>query len=92
MMKYRLSSAAGKLEGQPMFKVLAKVQELERQGRDIVHFEIGDPDFNTPANIVNAACESLKRGKPIIQVPWECGNSGRPFAGQPKRQGALPLP
>ena len=62
-MKYRLSSAAGKLEGQPMFKVLAKVQELERQGRDIVHFEIGDPDFNTPANIVNAACESLKRGE-----------------------------
>lgn len=62
-MKYRLSSAAAKLEGQPMFKVLAKVQELERQGRDIVHFEIGDPDFNTPANIVNAACESLKRGE-----------------------------
>lgn len=61
-MKYRLSSAAAKLEGQPMFKVLAKVQELERQGRDIVHFEIGDPDFNTPANIVNAACESLKSG------------------------------
>ena len=62
-MKYRLSSAAAKLEGQPMFKVLTKVQELERQGRDIVHFEIGDPDFNTPANIVNAACESLKKGE-----------------------------
>lgn len=62
-MKYRLSSAAAKLEGQPMFKVLTKVQELERQGRDIVHFEIGDPDFNTPSNIVNAACESLKKGE-----------------------------
>jgi len=62
-MKYRLSLAAEKLEGQPMFKVLAKVQELERKGRDIVHFEIGDPDFDTPANIVNAACEALKRGE-----------------------------
>ena len=61
-MKYRLSTAAGNLEGQPMFKVLAKVQELERQGRDIVHFEIGDPDFDTPPNIVSAACEALKKG------------------------------
>ena len=61
-MKYRLTSAAEKLEGQPMFKVLAKVKELERSGKDIVHFEIGDPDFDTPANIVNAACEALKQG------------------------------
>lgn len=62
-MKYRLSTAAGMLEGQPMFKVLAKVQELERQGRDIVHFEIGDPDFDTPSNIVSAACQSLSSGE-----------------------------
>jgi aspartate/methionine/tyrosine aminotransferase len=62
-MKYRLSTSAGNLEGQPMFKVLAKVQDLERQGRDIVHFEIGDPDFDTPANIVSAACQSLGRGE-----------------------------
>lgn len=62
-MHYRLSHAAGKLEGQPMFKVLAKVQELERAGRDIVHFEIGDPDFDTPGNIVEAACEALRSGQ-----------------------------
>ena len=62
-MKYRLSSVAHKIEGQPMFKTLARVQELERQGRSVIHFEIGDPDFDTPANIVEAACESLKRGE-----------------------------
>ena len=62
-MKYRLASAAGKLEGQPMFKVLAKVQEMERTGRDIVHFEIGDPDFDTPPNIVEAACTALRNGE-----------------------------
>lgn len=62
-MKYRLSMAAENLEGQPMFKVLAKVQDMERQGKDIVHFEIGDPDFDTPANIVSAACQSLSRGE-----------------------------
>lgn len=62
-MRYRLTRAAGNLEGQPMFKVLAKVQELERGGRDVVHFEIGDPDFNTPTNIVQAACDSLRHGE-----------------------------
>jgi len=46
-----------------MFKVLARAQELERQGQHIIHFEIGDPDFATPANIVNAAVESLRRGE-----------------------------
>lgn len=62
-MKYRLADAAYTLEGQPMFKVLAKVQDMERKGKDIIHFEIGDPDFNTPSNIVNAAIESLKKGE-----------------------------
>lgn len=62
-MGYRFAVAAENLEGQPMFKVLAKVQELERQGRDIVHFEIGDPDFSTPYNIIQATCDSLKNGE-----------------------------
>lgn len=46
-----------------MFKVLAKVQELQRQGKDIIHFEIGDPDFDTPENIVEAGCAALRDGK-----------------------------
>lgn len=61
-MKYRLTKFADSLEGQPMFKVLEKVSEMQRQGKDIVHFEIGDPDFDTPANIVEAACDSLRSG------------------------------
>jgi aspartate/methionine/tyrosine aminotransferase len=46
-----------------MFKTLAHVQELERQGKSVIHFEIGDPDFDTPANIIEAACQSLRRGE-----------------------------
>jgi hypothetical protein len=46
-----------------MFKLLARVQEMERQGKDIVHFEIGDPDFNTPEHIVEAACKALHKGE-----------------------------
>jgi aspartate aminotransferase len=62
-MRYRLSSIAHRIEGQPMFKTLARVQELQQQGREIIHFEIGDPDFDTPAPIVEAACRSLKAGQ-----------------------------
>lgn len=59
----RLSNAALNVEGQPMFKVLDKVQQLERAGRDILHFELGEPNFDTPSNIVNAACDALQDGQ-----------------------------
>ena len=59
----RLSEAALRLEGQKMFQILAHAQELERNGRDILHFEIGDPDFNTPDNITQAASNALNRGE-----------------------------
>tara|TARA_Y100000031_G_C8221207_1_gene386024 strand:- start:327 stop:1514 length:1188 start_codon:yes stop_codon:yes gene_type:complete len=58
----RLSDAAYRLEGQEMFQILAKAQGLEREGKDILHFELGDPDFDTPSYIVDAACSSLRKG------------------------------
>ena len=61
-MYYELADAANKLQGQPMFKILSRIKELERQGKHIVHFEIGDPDFSTPSNIVDAAIKALKDG------------------------------
>lgn len=59
----KLSKAARNIEGQPMFKVLAHVLDLERQGKSIIHFEIGDPDFDTPINIKEAACSSIMDGE-----------------------------
>ena len=61
-MKYRLTKFANDLDGQPMFKVLERVQEMEREGKDIIHFEIGDPDFDTPKNIIEAACAAIRGG------------------------------
>ncbi|KUO39353.1 MAG: hypothetical protein AVW05_04460 [Hadesarchaea archaeon DG-33] len=43
-------------------KVLNLAKELERQGKDIVHMEVGEPDFDTPAHIKRAAEEALARG------------------------------
>ena len=58
-----LSELAGRIEGQPMLKILARVQGMERAGRNIVHFELGEPDFDTPPNIVERACKALREGK-----------------------------
>ncbi|MBT6231164.1 MAG: pyridoxal phosphate-dependent aminotransferase [Candidatus Scalindua sp.] len=57
-----LSLAANNVQGQPMFKILDQVQKIERTGREILHFELGEPDFDTPSNIINSACDSLKSG------------------------------
>ncbi len=44
------------------FEVLAKAKALEKQGKDVVHLEIGEPDFDTPANIKEAAVKALHAG------------------------------
>jgi len=44
------------------FEVLNKARALERQGRSIIHLEIGEPDFNTPANVVEAGVNALRSG------------------------------
>jgi len=48
--------------GEAAFEMLARATELERQGRSIVHLEIGEPDFDTPEPIVRAGLEWLKKG------------------------------
>ena len=44
------------------FEVLNKARALERQGKSIIHLEIGEPDFSTPANVVEAAVDALRGG------------------------------
>jgi aspartate/methionine/tyrosine aminotransferase len=60
--KFGLSQVAERVEGQPMFKVLSKVKAMESRGASIIHFEIGEPDFDTPEHIVEACCDSLRSG------------------------------
>lgn len=60
--EHHFSRAAGNLAGSPMFKVLARAEEIEKQGERVCHFEIGDPDFKTPSHIIEAAVRALNRG------------------------------
>lgn len=45
------------------FEVLAKAKALEAEGKEVIHLEIGEPDFDTPGHIVQAGIEALKRGR-----------------------------
>lgn len=51
-----------RLKVESAFEVLARARALERQGRHIIHLEIGEPDFPTPAHIVDAAKRALDQG------------------------------
>ena len=58
----RMSKTSSQIDGQPMFKTLDKVKKLESEGKNIIKFEIGDPDFQTPQNIISAAVNALNDG------------------------------
>jgi aspartate/methionine/tyrosine aminotransferase len=53
----------GRLGTETAFSVLARAKELERQGRDVIHLEIGEPDFDTAEHIVEAGCRALRSGE-----------------------------
>jgi aspartate/methionine/tyrosine aminotransferase len=57
-----LAQRMDKLGTETAFEVLAKAKALEKQGRNIIHLEIGEPDFDTPNNIKEAAVKALKGG------------------------------
>jgi aspartate aminotransferase len=58
----RLAKRMARLGTETAFEVLVKARALEAKGRDIVHMEIGEPDFDTPANIIEAATDALHKG------------------------------
>ena len=61
MMK-AFSKIVDRLHGQKMFQILAQAKELEQKGVDVIHLEIGDPDFDSPPKVIEAACSALRSG------------------------------
>ena len=73
-----LAAGVDRLGTESAFSVLARARELEAAGRDIVHLEIGEPDFPTPAHIADAAFAAVRAG-----ATHYC-----PSAGLPELRGA----
>src|SRR5207249_6478844 len=75
----RLAERMSRLGTETAFEVLNKARALERQGKKIIHLEIGEPDFDTPKNIVEAGVGALRQG-------W---THYGPSAGLPELQHAI---
>jgi len=58
----RLSQRMARLGTETAFEVLVRARALEAQGRNVVHLEIGEPDFDTPGHITEAAIAALRGG------------------------------
>lgn len=57
-----IANRMARLGTETAFEVLVKAKALEAQGRDIVHLEIGEPDFDTPQNVIDAGRDALANG------------------------------
>src|SRR3990170_3904247 len=58
----KLASAMSRLGTETAFSVLARARQLEAKGKSVIHLEIGEPDFDTPSNIIDAGVKALRSG------------------------------
>lgn len=62
MKNFKFADRMNNIGTEKAFEVLAKCRKLEAKGADIIHLQIGEPDFATPQNIVEAGRQALKDG------------------------------
>ncbi len=58
-----MASTVDGLEPEGAYKVLARAQQLERTGRDVIHLEIGEPDFATDPRVSRAGIDAIEAGR-----------------------------
>lgn len=63
------ASRIAHLKPEGAYEVLAHANQLETEGREIIHFEIGQPDFPTPENVSQAGIDAIKSGKTRYTPP-----------------------
>jgi len=62
---YRPAARLAEIEPFHVVELLTRARQLEAEGRDIIHMEVGEPDFPTPAPIAAAAVDAIKSGKTL---------------------------
>jgi aspartate/methionine/tyrosine aminotransferase len=62
-MRPMVTEAVGRLGTEGAFAVLARARALEATGRDVIHLEIGEPDFETPAHVAEAGIAAIRAGE-----------------------------
>ena len=62
---YRPAARLADIEPFHVVELLTRARQLEAEGRDIIHMEVGEPDFPTPEPIANAAIAAIRSGKTL---------------------------
>ena len=75
----KISKLVSNIPASPTLAITAKVNELKSQGKNVIGFGAGEPDFDTPEDIKNSAIEALKKGK----------TKYTPVAGTPELRAAI---
>ena len=86
-----LARRMDKLGTESAFEVLVKARDLEARGRDVVHLEIGEPDFDTPPHIVYAAGQALRSGHTHYGPPAGLPELREAIAGDVSRSRGIPV-
>src|SRR5262252_4286771 len=63
MMQRRIATRVSQLNGEGALAVFSRAKELERQGRSIIHLELGEPDFHAAAPVVDAVRNAVANGR-----------------------------
>jgi aspartate/methionine/tyrosine aminotransferase len=63
MRRANVTDAVTRLGTEGAFAVLARARALEAEGRDVIHLEIGEPDFETPPHVAEAGIEAIRAGE-----------------------------
>jgi aspartate aminotransferase len=82
----RLADSMARLGTESAFEVLAKARAVEAQGKRVVHLEIGEPDFPTPAHIVEAGIAALRGGATHYSPPEGIAELREAIAGDAGRR------
>src|SRR5262245_21649923 len=89
----RFAQRAREIEPFLVMEVMEKAQEIERAGRSIIHLEVGEPDFPTPAEILEAGTEAIRRGETHYTHSLGLGELREAIAGRYReRYGAKVAP
>lgn len=95
-LELRLAKRMARLGTETAFEVLVKARALEAKSRDIVYLEIGEPDFDTPSNIIAAATDALHKGfthygpSAGLAPPRKSGSAISTPVRRDKREGMVP--
>ena len=79
----RIASRVSQLNGEGALAVFARAKELEKQGRSIIHLELGEPDFHPAAPVVDAVRAAVAGGREQAGLRADAGVAGNavPLAG-----------